>query len=93
MPPVDMPLSPPPTGAGYTVRDLCRRWKVGADKIRTFIRRGDLIAVNMATNLSGKPQWRITPESVSAFENRRTSAPPPQPARRRKRTPAVDYYP
>jgi len=79
---------------GYRVADLCRRWKVGADKIHGFIRRGELLAVNVATNLSGRPQWRITPESVTLFERRRSSGKPDSPKRQRRRGPAeVDYYP
>jgi hypothetical protein len=88
VPPAD---TPPP--AGYTVVDLCRRWRVGEDKVRGFLRRGELVGVNLAASLAGKPQWRITAESVKAFEERRTSVPPPRPARRRKRTTAVGYYP
>jgi hypothetical protein len=80
--------------AAYSVADLCRRWKIGADKVRGFLRRGELVGVNVATNLSGKPQWRITGESVERFEKRRSSAPaarttPP----RRRRPPVVDFYP
>jgi len=82
------------TRAGYSVADLCRRWLVGGDKIHGWIRRGELIAVNVATSLSGRPQWRITPESVEQFERRRTSVPPPKsPPRRRKRTDEIDFYP
>jgi hypothetical protein len=80
--------------SGYSVADLCRRWKVGADKIRTLIRRGELIATNLALDISARPQWRITPESVEAFELRRSSEPAPKPQRRRRRQPVVrDYYP
>jgi hypothetical protein len=79
--------------AGYSVADLCRRWKIGEDKVRAFLRKGELVAVNVATNLSGRPRWRITPESVEQFERRRSSAPPPRPVRRRKRTKEVDYFP
>jgi hypothetical protein len=86
-----MPNEPPTHG--YSVADLARRWKVGADKIYAFLRRGELVAVNVATNVSGRPQWRITPESVERFEQRRSSAPPPKPARRKKRTPQIDFYP
>jgi hypothetical protein len=79
---------------GYSVADLCRRWKVGADKVHGFIRRGELVAVNVAANLSGKPQYRVTPEAVAEFEKRRSSAPlPPPPRRRRRSAGAVDYYP
>jgi hypothetical protein len=82
-----------PTRGGFSVADLCRRWKVGPDKIHGFLRRGELVGVNVATNLSGRPQWRITPESVAAFERRRASAPPPKPPRRRRRPDVIDFYP
>src|SRR5712692_2208597 len=78
---------------GFSVADLCRRWKIGADKIRAFLRRGDLVGINVATNLSGRPQWRITRESVELFERRRSSAPAERPQRRRRRPQLVDYYP
>jgi hypothetical protein len=90
-------LSPPLTHTslaafGFTVADLCSRWRIGAAKVRGFLRRGELVGINLATNVSAKPQWRITRESVEAFEQRRTSAPPPKLPRRRKPQ-IVDYYP
>jgi hypothetical protein len=88
-PPADAPLP----ATGFTIRDLCRRWKVGGDKIRGFLRRGELVGVNVATSRAGKPQWRITASSVERFESRRSSAPLPKPARRRKARELVDYFP
>jgi hypothetical protein len=79
---------------GYSVADLCRRWKIGAGKIHGFLRRGELIGVNVASKLIGRPQWRITAESVQQFELRRSSAPLPKPQRRRSRQQRmVDFYP
>jgi hypothetical protein len=79
---------------GYSVKDLCRRWKVGQDKVYGFVRAGELIGVNIAANLSSRPQWRFTLKAVEEFERRRTSAPKPEPPRRRRRTvEEVDYYP
>jgi hypothetical protein len=78
---------------GFSVSDLCRRWKIGGDKVRAFLRKGELIGVNVAANLSGKPQWRVTPESVEGFERRRSSAPALKPTRTRRRSEAVDFYP
>ncbi len=79
---------------GYSVADLCIRWKVGADKIRAFLSRGELVGVNLATNLSARPQWRITPESVERFERRRSSTPIPKaPISRHRRRHEIDYYP
>jgi hypothetical protein len=78
---------------GSSVADLCRRWKVGPDKVHRWIRRGELLAVNVATNLCGRPQWRITRESVELFERLRSSAPPATPKRRRRRPQEIDYFP
>jgi hypothetical protein len=80
-------------GHGFSVGELCKRWRVGADKIHGFIRRGELVAVNLATHTSGRPMWRISAEEVRRFEQRRTSAPPPQPPRRRRQSGKVDHYP
>lgn len=81
------------TPQGFTVSDLCNRWRIGADKIHTFIRQGELVAVNLAANRSGRPQWRVTPESLHAFEARRSSMPPSKPQKRRRQAGMVDYYP
>jgi hypothetical protein len=78
---------------GFGVADLCRRWKVGPDKVHTFIRRGELAAVNLATNLSARPQWRVTRESVERFEERRGSTPPPKVRRRRRQPALIDFFP
>src|SRR5262249_19767019 len=79
--------------AGYSVSDLCRRWRIGAAKLHGFLRRGEMSGSNIAASLLGRPQWRITPESVEAFERRRSSAPPPKPPRKRRRPFMKDYYP
>lgn len=78
---------------GYSVKDLCHRWKVGSDKVHAFLRKGELIAVNVAATLSGRPQWRITVESVLQFERRRSSSPVCQHKRRgRRKSELIDYY-
>jgi hypothetical protein len=86
----DTDLSP---ARGYSVADLCRRWRIGADKIRAFLRKGELVGVNVAGSLVARPLWRVTRESVERFEARRSSAPPPKPPPRRKQAAAIDYYP
>jgi Helix-turn-helix domain len=79
--------------AGFSVADLCRRWKVGPDKVHGWLRRGELVGVNVATSLLGRPQWRVTPESVERFERRRSSAPAPKAPRRRRQAAEIDFYP
>jgi hypothetical protein len=80
-------------GGGLTVRDVARRYRVSPDKVRAWIRRGDLQAVNTATVLCGRPRWIILPDALAAFERPRDSTPPPKPPRRRRQPEIVDYYP
>jgi hypothetical protein len=81
-----------PAQAGLTVADVARRYRVSPDKVRAWIKRGELSAINTAAALCGKPRWVVMPEALSAFERRRAGGPPPKPARRRKRTQEIDYY-
>jgi hypothetical protein len=79
--------------AGLTVADVARRYRVGPDKVRAWIDRGELKAVNTAAALCGRPRWVIPPEALATFEQRRAGGPAPKPKRRRRRQEAIDYYP
>jgi transposase len=68
-------------------------YRVGTDKVRGWIRRGELRAINTKDVRSGRPRWVIPPEAPADFERGRApSTPPPRP-KRRKRITRVDYYP
>jgi len=77
---------------GATVREVARRYRVSADKVRGWIGRGELAALNTADARCGRPRYVMTPEALAEFEHRRLVAPPPKP-QRRKRVEAVDFYP
>jgi hypothetical protein len=79
--------------AGYTVADVARRYRVSPDKVRAWIDRGELAAVNTSAALCGRPRWVIPPEALAAFERRRAGGSPPKPARRRRRPEIIDYFP
>jgi hypothetical protein len=79
--------------AGLTVADVALRYRVSPDKVRGWIRRGELRAVNTAAVLSSKPRWVIPAEALAVFERRRAGGPAPTPPRRRRRPAQVDYYP
>jgi len=76
-----------------TVRDLARRYRVGPDKVRGWIARGEIRAINTATALCGRPRWVVIPDALAVFERRRASGPPLVPKRKPRKTIAVDYYP
>jgi hypothetical protein len=69
------------------------RYRVGEDKVRGWIMRGELRAINTAAALCGRPRWVIPSEALAEFERRRAGGPPPKPPRRRRRTAPIDYYP
>jgi hypothetical protein len=80
--------------AGLTTADVARRYRVGEDKVRSWIGKGELAAINTAALLSGRPRWVITAEALAEFERRRSGGPPakPAPRRRRKTIGTVDYF-
>jgi transposase len=89
----DAPSGPDASLAvGLTVREVARRYRVGEDKVRTWIGRGELAAINTAAALCGRPRWVITPDALADFEWRRAGGPIPQPTSRRRRSQLVDYY-
>jgi hypothetical protein len=48
---------------GFTVHELCKRWQMGDDKVRSFIRRCEVLAIYITSDLSGRPQLRFRPEA------------------------------
>lgn len=85
---------PDTLASGLTVRDVSKRYRVSPDKVRAWISRGELRAINSGAALCGKRRrWVIAPDALVAFEQRRAGGPPPKPPRRKKRTTLVDYYP
>jgi hypothetical protein len=88
--PTDISLSPQ---HGFTVRDTARRFRVSEDRVRAWIMRGELRAINRRDVRAGRPSWVITPEALADFERSRTATPPPKPARRRRQPDVIDFYP
>jgi hypothetical protein len=82
-----------PAERGLTVRETAKFLRIGPDRVRALIRRGELGAINTAPTLAGKPRFVVLPEHLSEFVRRRMAGPPPRPPKRRRRTPQIDYYP
>ena len=79
--------------AGFTVREVARRYRVSPDKVHGWIARGELVAINTARVLCGRPRWVILPEALTDFERVRRGGPTPKPMRTRRRPDFVDYFP
>jgi excisionase family DNA binding protein len=88
-----LPVESPSPVPGLTPNELARLLRVSPDKIRLWINRGEMGAVNVADHTCGKPRYIVLPHHLAAFEQRRSASPPPKPARKKKRTKLVDFYP
>jgi transposase len=78
---------------GYTVVEVARRFRVGRDRVREWIVRGELEALDTADPHTGRPRYVVTAEALERFERSRSAArPKPQPRQRRRVVP-LDYFP
>ncbi len=81
------------TGHGFTVADLAKRYRVGEDRVRAWIKSGLLKAVNTADVACGKPRFVVLPEALTEFERTRSTAPLPKLPRRRRPADQIDFFP
>jgi len=76
-----------------TIEQVSERLGVGPKTVLTWIRSGELKALNVARRISTrKPRWRITEEAMQAFLAIRSTSPSPPVIRRRKRDSSINYY-
>ena len=69
-----------------TPPELAKRLRVKPAKVLVWINNGELLgAINVATNLGGRPRWRIPPSAIAAFEEARSAKPPTKRTTRRRR--------
>jgi excisionase family DNA binding protein len=79
---------------GLTPREVAKLLRVSPDRVRAWIARGELGAINMGMARCGRPRFVILPHHLREFERGRQAVAEPTPAtRRRKATNAVDFYP
>jgi hypothetical protein len=96
MPP-DPQAARPTQARGLTVREVARYLRVGADRVRSWIRAGELHALNTAPAKCRRPRLVVLPHHLAEWERtRRAAAPapkPPKPPKRQRRTKGIDFYP
>jgi transposase len=57
---------------------------VTPETVIAWIRSGDLNGINVATNLAGRPRYKVAQESLDRFLTRRMTVPRVKPVRREK---------
>jgi hypothetical protein len=78
-----------------TVADVAKRYRVSPEKVRGWITRGELLALNTADAKCTKPRYVVTPEALEAFERgRRATTTTPRVTRRsRRQAGVIDFFP
>jgi hypothetical protein len=76
---------------GLTPREVGRRYRVNADRVRNWIRSGALKALDLGR--PGKPRFIVLPSHLADFEQLRQAPTLPARPRRRRRLTVRDYYP
>jgi Helix-turn-helix domain len=80
---------------GYTPNELARLLRVSPDRIRGWIKAGQLGAIDTARHRCGRPRFVILPQHLEEFERRcRAATTIAKPAPRRRQQPGlIDFYP
>ena len=72
---------------------VAKRLGVDVHKILTWIRRGELRAVDVSTTTGGRPRYRISEADLAVFLAARAAGPEPRISRiRRRKDPSVIEY-
>jgi len=81
------------TRTKFTVPQLARQWGIDKAKVMTWIRSGDMRAIDGATKRGGRPRYLIDITDIAAFEQAREVIPAcPRPRARRARRSTVKQY-
>jgi len=67
-----------------SVPEVAAKLRVKADVVRDWIRRGELIGVNVASRAGRRPRWRVASVELDRFLRARQSAPLPRMQRQRQ---------
>ena len=73
---------------------VAERLGVKADKVRSWIRAGELRASDFATRLGGRPRYKVHVTALIAFAQRREVKPPTTTIRRRRKRPGdvIEFF-
>ena len=73
-----------------TPNQVSKRYGVGVHKVLGWIERGELAAINVASDTGRRPRWIVLPEALADFERRRSALPEQRQTRRRRKSQPSD---
>lgn len=79
-------------GRWLTPPEIARQLGIDPSKVVAWIRRGELVAANLAEHRGGRPRFRVSPDALQQFLVGRQTTPEPKPVRRRRASFERKYY-
>ncbi len=78
----------------FTPPEVAEELKIHPEKVRGWVKKGELLAVNVAASPTGRPRWRIAEADLADFLARRSAPKPTPKMRRRRRVDAsvIEYF-
>ena len=67
----------------YTLAEIAERWRCCHSTVLALVRSGALTAIDIRTRPTGRSRYLVMAESLEAFEDHRTVAPPAATQKRR----------
>jgi len=74
---------------------IAKELSVKSQKVLSWIKSGELVAINLAESATGRPRWRIYRDAFDLFLENRTArqpAAPPTHRRRKRETAGKEYF-
>lgn len=75
-----------------TPPELARRWRCAPETVLGLIRKGYLRAFTLSPPGARRPRWRIPPDAIVEYEQRRSARMPEKPMRRRRQPDVIPYF-
>ena len=73
-----------------TPPQLAVAWGISLEKVLSWIRNGELPAIDASTSQNQRPRYLIDLDDLAAFERRRATTPPPVKSKQKRRSPEDD---
>jgi hypothetical protein len=78
---------------GLTVAEVARLYRVGEDRVRGWISRGELFAINTSDATCKRPRYVVPAHALERFERGRAAARPKPAPRRKRKSHLIDFFP
>ncbi len=78
--------------SALTVAQVAERLGTRTHTVTAWIKSGELRAIDISQSAGGRPTWRIMPEDLDAFIERRTHQAAPKRTRRKKRSNIKEFF-